>query len=66
MERNVFIAMTASTVFESGMIIFTNMRSWLHPSSLALSMSGVGMLVKNCFARKMLYEVTTPGRMSAA
>ena len=58
--------MTASTVFDSGRIIFIKILNWWQPSSFALSMSGVGMLVKNCFARKILYEVTTPGRMSAA
>ena len=66
LERNVLIAMTASTVFESGRMMRTKMPSWLQPSSLADSMSGVGMLVKNCLARKMLYDVTTPGRIMAA
>ena len=50
LDMKVLIAMTASTVFARGRMIFTKI--W--PSILALSISGVGRPVKNCLHRKML------------
>ena len=53
-DMKVLMAMTASTVLDSGSTMRTKMPGWLQPSSLALSISGVGMLAKNCLARNTL------------
>ena len=58
------MAMTASTVLDSGRTMRTKMPELAAAVELgAIRCSGVGMLVKNCLARKMLYDVTTPGRI---
>ena len=54
-DMKVLMAMTASTVLDSGStMLHEDAWNWLQPSSLALSISGVGMLAKNCLARNIL------------
>ena len=51
---NVFIAITASTVFERGRIMLLKILICEAPSTFALSIRAVGILEKNCFDRNML------------